>query len=168
VATRPCAGPSLLAPGRGCIGIGPRPINLTSVRLCVVSPGSHGTTQEPRARPYPTIPPALVLPVTWCGHMYVVCLHRGLGLSPGPFPRRTNFERIKIKFAVYITRTPVGRAVSPVLPVCCPEGRSGFDPVQAIQILHKPTNQPRGATWKPMTGPRGTSTTNHKLPCVSR
>jgi hypothetical protein len=42
-------------------------------------------------------------------------------------------------------------------------GGRGFDPVQA-QNFYKTNNQPQGAMWQPMTGPRGTSTTNQNMP----
>jgi hypothetical protein len=57
--------------------------------------------------------------------------------------------------------------VSPALPVRCPEGRSRVRPPAMPKILHKTNNQSRGATWQPMTGPRGTLTNQPNMPRVN-
>jgi hypothetical protein len=44
-------------------------------------------------------------------------------------------------------------------------GGRGFDSRAKPQNFTKTNNQPWGATWQPMTGPRGTSTTNQNATC---
>jgi hypothetical protein len=56
----------------------------------------------------------------------------------------------------------VGWAVSLVLPIHSPEERSGVRPRWRPYNFIQTTSQPQGATWQPMTGPRGTSTTNRR------
>jgi hypothetical protein len=77
-----------------------------------------------------------------------------------------------------ILRTPVERVVSPVLPVRSLEEVGGSTPVETPKFCITPESQPEGATWQPMTGPRGTSNKNDChlsntgsstcLPCTNR
>jgi hypothetical protein len=57
----------------------------------------------------------------------------------------------------------VARVVSPVLPVRSTVEVGGSTPVETIKFYTMPESQPEGATWQPMTGPRGTSPTNQTL-----
>jgi hypothetical protein len=56
--------------------------------------------------------------------------------------------------------------VSLVLLVRSAEEVRGSTPVESIKFYTTQESQPEGATWQPMTGPRGTSPTNQKLPLV--
>jgi hypothetical protein len=125
-----------------------------------------GSARDPRASPLsiPRMHGRVLVVYGACDQM-----KPWAGAKPQPFPPpNKTLNQIKYNiFAIYILRTPVERVVSPVLPVRSPEEEvGGSTPVETHKILHNPTSQPQGATWQPMTGPRGTSTTNQKLPSV--
>ena len=94
-----------------------------------------GSARDPRAGPYRIHPRGR-------GHV-ALFVEPWAGAKPRPFRLRRNLDfNSDIFFIIFIVRTNVARVVSPVLPVRCPETRSGVRPtVKPYNFIqnHEPT-----------------------------
>jgi hypothetical protein len=99
--------------------------------------------------------------VTWCAPR--------AGAKSRPFfppVKTTTKHKRNMRRIVYKNHRRGGWLAQPCQSFAQSGGR-WFDPCAHHNILHIPTNQSPGATWQPLTGPRGTLTTNHKLTRVN-